>query len=139
MINDIIETSKPNTVEPKFMSLNVVNLVGRAGRDPEVRYFESGSVLCKLPLAVDRRSRNSDRPDWFNLEIWGKTAEIAANYVHKGSLIGIQGSLKIEAWSDRNTGAKRSRPVIRVDRLDLLGSKRDNEPSTVGDYSESEF
>ncbi len=121
------------------MDLNIVHLVGRAGAEPEVRYFESGSVLCKLPLAVDRRSRNSDRPDWFNLEIWGKTAEIAANYVHKGSLIGIQGSLKIEAWSDRNTGAKRSRPVIRVDRLDLLGSKRDNEPSTVGDYSESEF
>ena len=46
------------------MSLNVVNLVGRAGRDPEVRYFESGSVLCTLTLAVNRRSRNSDEPDW---------------------------------------------------------------------------
>ncbi len=135
MINDIIETSKPNTVEPKFMSLNVVNLVGRAGRDPEVRYFESGSVLCTLSLAVDRRSRNSDQPDWFNLKIWGKTAEIAANYVKKGSLIGIQGSLEIETWTDRNTGANRSSPVVRVDRLDLLGSKRDNDPNLVNSYS----
>jgi len=49
------------------MSLNVVNLVGRVGADPDVRYFESGSVLCKLTLAVDRRSRNNDKPDWFNI------------------------------------------------------------------------
>jgi single-strand DNA-binding protein len=120
------------------MGLNVVNLVGRAGADPEVRYFEQGSVLCKLPLAVNRSSR-SDQPDWFNLEIWGKTAEIAADYVRKGKLIAIQGSLKIETWSDRNTGATRSRPVIRVDRLELLGSKRDNDAGAVSDYQESDF
>ena len=135
IINDIIKTLVPNKVEPKIMSLNVVSLVGRAGRDPEVRYFESGSVLCTLSLAVNRRSRNSDQPDWFNLKIWGKTAEIAANYVKKGSLIGIQGSLEIETWTDRNTGANRSSPVIRVDRLDLLGSKRDNDPNVVNNYS----
>ena len=122
-----------------FMSLNVVHLVGRAGADPEVRYLESGSVLCKLSLAVNRPTSKSDQPDWFNLEIWGKSAEVAANYVRKGRLIGIQGALKIETWSDRNTGANRSRPVIRVDRLDLLGSKRDNDPGAVRNYTESEF
>lgn len=116
------------------MSLNLVNLVGRAGRDPEVRYFESGTVLCTLTLAVNRRSSRTDQPDWFNLKFWGKTAEIAANYVKKGSLIGIQGSLEIETWTDRSTGANRSSPVIRVDRLDLLGSKRDNDPNLVGSY-----
>jgi single-strand DNA-binding protein len=63
------------------MSLNVVTLVGRAGRDPDVKYFESGSVVCKFTLAVNRRTRNSDEPDWFNLEMWGKTAEVAANYL----------------------------------------------------------
>lgn len=114
------------------MSLNVVTLVGRAGRDPEVKYFESGSVVCKFPIAVDRRTRNSDQPDWFDLEIWGKTAEIAANYVRKGGLVGIKGSLKFDYWQDRNTGASRSKPVIRVDRLDLLGSKGDNESRNTG-------
>ena len=118
------------------MSLNVVHLVGRAGRDPEVKYFDSGSVKCTLTLAVNRLKRD-DPPDWFELEIWGKTAEIAANYVKKGGLIGIQGSMKIETWSDRSSGANRSKPVIRVDKLDLLGSKRDNEAS-MG-YSGSEF
>lgn len=110
------------------MSINVVNLVGRAGRDPEVRYFESGSVKCNFTLAVNRPTSKSDEPDWFDLEVWGKTAEVAVNYVKKGSLIGIQGALRIETWSDRNSGANRSKPVIRVERLELLGSKRDNTP-----------
>jgi single-strand DNA-binding protein len=114
------------------MSLNVVTLVGRAGRDPEVRYFESGNVLCKFTIAVNRRSRNSDQPDWFNLELWGKNAEVAANYVRKGSLVGVTGALKIDSWQDRSTGAMRSSPVIRVDRLDLLGSRRDNESPMPG-------
>jgi len=114
------------------MSLNVVTLVGRAGRDPDIRYFESGSVVCNLTLAVDRRSRNSDEPDWFSLELWGKTAQIAADYVKKGSLIGVTGSLKLEHWEDRNTGAQRSRPTVRVDRLELLGSRRDSYPSEGG-------
>jgi len=121
------------------MSLNVVNLVGRVGTDPDVKYFESGSVLCKLTLAVNRRSRNNDQPDWFNLELWGKTAEVAANYVRKGKLIGVQGSLKIDRWSDRTTGAERSSPVIRVERLELLGSKRDDhEASSLDSYNDSE-
>lgn len=109
------------------MSLNVVSLVGRVGTEPDVRYFESGSVVCKLTLAVDRRTRNNDQPDWFNLELWGKNAEVAAQYVRKGSLVGITGSLKFDHWKDRSTGMDRNQPVVRVDRLDLLGSKRDNE------------
>ena len=61
------------------MGVNSITLVGRAGRDPEVRYFESGSVVANLTLAVNRRSRD-DEPDWFNLEIWGKQAQVAADY-----------------------------------------------------------
>lgn len=117
------------------MSLNLVSLVGRAGRDPDVRYFESGSVVCNLTLAVNRRSR-TDEPDWFSLEIWGKTAEIAASYVRKGSLIGVTGALKFDRWQDKSTGAQRSKPVIRVDRLDLLGSKRDTEANAGNNYDD---
>jgi single-strand DNA-binding protein len=113
------------------MSLNIVSLVGRVGTEPDVRYFESGSVVCKLTLAVDRRTRNNEQPDWFNLELWGKNAEIAAQYVRKGSLVGITGALKFDHWKDRSTGMDRNQPVVRVDRLDLLGSKRDNDPGAV--------
>ena len=108
------------------MAINSVNLVGRAGRDPEVRYFESGTVVANLTMAVNRRNRD-DEPDWFNLEIWGKQAQVAADYVKKGSLIGITGSFKLDSWKDRNTGEERNKPVVRVDRLELLGSKRDSE------------
>ena len=110
------------------MAINSVTLVGRAGRDPEVRYFESGSVVANLTMAVNRRNRD-DEPDWFNLEIWGKQAQVAADYVKKGSLIGITGSFKLDSWKDRNTGEERRKPVVRVDRLELLGSKRDSENS----------
>ena len=108
-----------------MMAINSVTLVGRAGRDPEVRYFESGTVVANLTMAVNRRNRN-DEPDWFNLEIWGKQAQVAADYVKKGSLIGITGSFKMDSWKDRNTGEDRNKPVVRVDRLELLGSKRDS-------------
>ena len=108
------------------MGINSVTLVGRAGRDPEVKYFESGTVVANLTMAVNRRNRD-DEPDWFNLEIWGKQAQVAADYVKKGSLIGITGSFKMDSWKDRNTGEDRNKPVVRVDRLELLGSKRDSE------------
>ena len=111
------------------MSINSVTLVGRAGRDPDVRYFESGSVVANLTMAVNRRGRNEE-PDWFNLEIWGKQAQVAADYVKKGSLLGITGSYKLDTWKDRKTGENRSKPVIRVDRLELLGSKRDVETNS---------
>jgi single-strand DNA-binding protein len=112
--------------ETSTMGVNSITLVGRAGRDPEVRYFESGSVVANLTLAVNRRSRD-DEPDWFNLEIWGKQAQVAADYVRKGALVGIIGSFKLDRWTDRASGEERTKPVIRVDRLELLGSKRDGE------------
>ena len=114
------------------MEINAVNLVGRAGREPDVRYFESGSTVANFTLAVNRRSRDEE-PDWFNIEIWGKQAQIAADYVKKGSLIGITGSLKIDSWKDKSTGEDRFKPVIRVERLNLLGSKKDNQ--TNNNYS----
>lgn len=112
------------------MSLNIVHLVGRAGRNPETKFVESGGssyALSNVTIAVRRPTSKNDEPDWFNLKCWGKTAEIMENHVRKGSLIGVQGTLTIETWTDRDTGAERSTPVIKVDRLDLLGSKRDNE------------
>jgi len=98
------------------MEINTINLVGRAGREPDVRYFESGSIVANFAIAVNRRSRDEE-PDWFNLEIWGKQAQIAADYVIKGSLIGITGSFKIDRRKDKNTGEDRYKPVVRVDRL----------------------
>jgi single-strand DNA-binding protein len=122
-----LELSDASPVTPAFVpGTNAICLVGRAGRDPEVRYLESGSVVANLSLAVNRPRRDED-PDWFNLEIWGKQAQVAADYVRKGSLLGITGSFELDHWTDRASGEQRSKPVVRVTRLDLLGSRRDTE------------
>ena len=120
----------------KIMGINTINLVGRAGREPDVRYFESGSTVANFTLAVNRISR-SDEPDWFNLEIWGKQAQIAADYVKKGSLIGITGSFKIDSWKDKNTGEDRFKPVVRVDRLNLLSSRRETDNGNFSNNNNS--
>tara|TARA_B100000287_G_scaffold410460_1_gene438900 strand:- start:341 stop:739 length:399 start_codon:yes stop_codon:yes gene_type:complete len=120
-----------------FMEINTINLVGRAGREPDVRYFESGSTVANFTLAVNRISRN-DEPDWFNLEIWGKQAQIAADYVKKGSLVGITGSFKIDSWKDKNTGEDRFKPVVRVDRLNLLSSRKETDNNNFSNNNNSE-
>jgi single-strand DNA-binding protein len=107
-------------VLPALIPINTLCLVGRAGRDPELRYFESGKAIAEISLAV---RRNKELTDWFNLEMWNKTADVCGTYVRKGSLIGVQGQLKFETWSDRNTGVARTKAVIQVDNLNLLSSK----------------
>lgn len=99
--------------------MNSITLVGRAGRDPEVRYFESGTCVANLTLAV-RGMKREDDTEWFNLEIWGKTAQVAADYVRKGSLIGVIGRIKTERWTDKTTGEERSKLVVSVNSLNLL-------------------
>ncbi len=117
------------------MSINVVHLIGRVGGDPDMKYFESGTVKCRLTLAVNRRRRDSE-PDWFNLELWGKTADIANSYVRKGKQIAVKGSLKLETWKDNSTGVSRSKPVILVEDLELLGSRRDTEAEMMNNSPE---
>ena len=119
------------------MEINTISLVGRAGREPDVRYFESGSTVANFTLAVNRISKD-DEPDWFNLEIWGKQAQIAADYVKKGSLVGITGSFKIDSWKDKNTGEDRFKPVVRVDRLNLLSSRKETANGNFSNNNSSE-
>ena len=104
------------------MSLNTITLVGHAGRDPEIRFFESGTVVAHFTVAVNKPGRD-EPPDWFNIEIWGKQAQVAADYVRKGSLVGIVGRMTSEQWTDRNTGEVRSKPLVKAERLALLGSR----------------
>jgi single-strand DNA-binding protein len=112
-------------------SLNVCSFTGRAGRDPEVRYFESGSMVANLTLAVEGWKRDSE-PLWLPLTIWGKTAQVAVDYVKKGSQIAVSGQLQNETWTDKATGEKRSKVILSVSELTLLGSKKDAE---AGGYS----
>ena len=109
--------------------INKVDLVGRVGQEPEIKYFESGAVKASLTLAV-KPPYKSETPMWWDLELWGKQAEVAASYTHKGSTIGISGELKFELWVDKNTGLPRSKPIIKVSELDLISSSKREESST---------
>jgi single-strand DNA-binding protein len=109
--------------------LNSVVLVGRAGQNAGegMKYFESGKVRTVFNLAVNRPVRRGDGrdvTDWFRIELWGRTAEIAGEYVRKGSLVGILGRLEIQSWTDSN-GTKHTTPVIAASQLKLLGGRGD--------------
>lgn len=103
--------------------VNAVVLVGRAGRDPEMRYFESGRVKTTFSLAVNRPTKEKET-DWFDIELWGRQAEVAGEYVRKGSLIGIEGRLDFSRWTD-DAGVRHVKPVIHANNMRLLGSKSD--------------
>jgi single-strand DNA-binding protein len=112
-------------------SLNVCGFTGRAGKDPEVRYFESGKMVTEFNIAVDGWKRD-EKPLWLKLKIWGKTADVAANYVRKGSMIAVSGQLENETWTDKGSGEERSKIVLNVKDLTLLDSKRDSDASGFG-------
>jgi single-strand DNA-binding protein len=103
--------------------INSVTLVGRAGTNPETRYFESGSVVTKVNVAVRRPGKNQE-PDWFPVEAWGKQAEVLANYVSKGDQVGVIGELRFDHWTDKNTEQERIKPLIRAIRIELLGNSK---------------
>ena len=105
--------------------LNSVILVGRAGADPEIKYFESGRAKTTFNIAVDRpvkRQEGVDSTDWFRIELWGKPAESAAEWVKKGKLVGIVGRLEFSRWTDAQ-GAKHEMPVIAATEWRFIGSK----------------
>ena len=103
------------------MSINLIVLVGNAGRDPELRFFETGSCVCEFTLAVNRPPRDGQpqEPLWVNCKAWGKTAQVAGDYLRKGSKVAIVGRLEFEQWSDRSSGEMRSKTLVVIDRLEF--------------------
>lgn len=109
--------------------MNSVNITGRIGKEPEVKVLQSGSKVCNLSLAVDRRGKdNKEETDWFDLQAWGKTADFAANYVKKGGLVGITGMLQTRSWEAQD-GSKRFATFIIVEKIDLLSRAEQTAPT----------
>ncbi len=112
----------------KGIKMNSVVIVGRAGQDPEVKYFESGKVKTAFSVAVSRwdYKSKSETTDWFNIELWDKSAEIAGEFVKKGQQVCIDGRLVSSKWTGAD-GEQRERFIIRANSLRLLGKKSDNQ------------
>ena len=119
-------------------NFNVVTLVGRIGQDPDLKTFESGAFLTKTSLAVNRKK--GEEPDWFSLELWNKQAEVMANFCQKGSLISVQGELKLDEWVAQD-GTPRSKVVIKVNKLELLATGNNNQAPipTSENYNSSDL
>jgi single-strand DNA-binding protein len=105
---------------------NFVIIVGRLGQDPEIKYFESGSVKARFSIAVDRGfSRENKVTDWFNIEVWGRTAEFVGEWIKKGSLVSVSGQLDINRYADQ-AGNPKEWLFIRAVDVGFVGSKRDS-------------
>ncbi len=108
-------------------SFNKVVLVGNVTRDPEVRYTTSGTAVTEVGLAVNRvtidRTSNEKKEEttFVDVTLWGRTAEIAGDYLTKGRPCLIEGRLQMDQWQDKATGQKRSKLKVVGENLQLLG------------------
>ena len=116
------------TPMPNFVKVNVFNIAGNVGQDPDVKYFESGAVKASSTLAVNR---TKELTNWFGFTAWDKSAETMANYVRKGSKIGLTGELTCEHWKDRNDGSDRSKFGFKVDRVTLIAKAGEQQQSAA--------
>ena len=108
------------------MSINKVILIGNVGRDPQVRYFDSGNAVANFTLATTERGYTlqngtaiPDRTEWHNIVFWGRIAETVEKYVHKGDRIYVEGKLRYRSYDDQN-GIRRTMCVVYADTLELL-------------------
>lgn len=108
---------------------NTIMVVGRAGRDAEVRMLQTGRAVAKFSVAVTRPGKDSqgqETTDWFQVDLWGRQAELAGDLVKKGALLSVSGACHIEEWTDRD-GAKRTSVKIAADGFQLLESRASRE------------
>jgi single-strand DNA-binding protein len=113
-------------------SVNKVILVGRLGKDPELRSIPSGTSVAKFSLATDDRftdkaGEKQERTEWHNIVVWGKLAEICGQYLRKGRLVYIEGSIRTDSWDDKETGVKKYRTEIIANTMQMLEKKGDDE------------
>jgi single-strand DNA-binding protein len=112
-----------------FFMVNKVILVGRLGRDPETRYTGGGSAVANFSVATDEtyKDRNGERQkrtEWHKIVVWGKQAEIAQQYLKKGSLVFIEGRIQSREWQDKE-GQKRTSFEVVASNFRMLGGRGD--------------
>lgn len=112
-------------------SFNKVILVGNLTRDPEVRYIPSGSAVCEIGLAVNRSwtdkqaGGRKEETTFVDITLWGRTAEIAGEYLSKGRPVLIEGRLQLDQWEDKQSGQKRSKLKVIGENMTMLSGRGD--------------
>ncbi len=109
-------------------NLNKVLLMGNLTRDPDIKYTPKGTAVADLGIAVNRvyttdQGERREEVTFIDVELWGRQAEIAGEYLKKGRPVFIEGRLKLDTWDDKQTGQKRSKMRVVGDNLQLLGGR----------------
>ena len=112
--------------------INKVILVGRLGKDPETKSTPGGTTVAKFTMATDEKftdksGEKQERTEWHNIVAWARLGEICGQYLRKGSLIYIEGSIRTDSWEDKESGQKRYRTEIIAREMKMLDRKRDSE------------
>jgi single-strand DNA-binding protein len=123
-------------------NINRVVLVGNLTKDPELRHTPSGTAVCKLRLAVNTRQKDAqgnwgDKPNYFDITVWGNQGESCAQYLSKGRPVGVDGRLDWREW-DAQDGTKRQAVEVIADTVQFLGS-RDGGGGAGGGDGERQF
>src|SRR6202163_3542271 len=118
-------------------SVNKVTLLGNLGKDPEVKYTPQGTAVAKLALATNERYKDKegqwqDRTEWHNVVLWQRLAEIAGEYLKKGSKVYIEGKLQTRSWDDKTTNQKKYMTEVVAGDLILLGGRGEGGGSDSG-------
>ncbi len=121
--------------------LNKVMLIGRLGRDPEMRYTPSGRPVTTFSVATSRSWNTSDgerrsQTEWFNIVTWGNLAEICKKYLTKGQQVYIEGRLQTRRWED-NEGNRHTTTEVVAKEMVMLGNRRDNQKDEVEEKEET--
>jgi len=109
-------------------NLNKVMLMGNLTRDPEVRYTPKGTAVAELGLAINRvytadNNEKREETTFVDVTLWGRTAEIAGEYLKKGRPVFIEGRLQLDTWDDKQTGQKRSKLKVVGEAMQLMGAR----------------
>lgn len=120
-------------------SVNKVILIGRLGKDPELKYTPSGAPVARFTLATDesfkdRSGEQQRRTEWHTIVAWNKLAEICGEYLTKGKQVYIEGSIRSRQWEGQD-GNKRTAYEIVARQMTMLGSRGDSERTVVPDRS----
>ncbi len=120
--------------------INKVILVGNVGLDPEVRALESGVKVARLRLATTERytdrqtNETKEQTEWHTVTLWRNLADVADKYVHKGSQLYIEGSLRTREWTDKDNQKRYTTEIVATD-MKLLGRRSDAQPQQ--EYSQT--
>ena len=119
--------------------LNQCNFIGRLGRDPEVKYAQSGDAICNFSLACseqwkDKQGNKQEKTEWVNVVLWGKLGEIAGQYLQKGSLCFISGKMTTRKWQDKDGNDRFSTEIVARE-MKMLSPRQGDSGSQQGGSS----